>query len=183
MEKIRYNLADHRRIHIPAVAGFFMTGIVVAGALLLIGLAVFRHQSEATAALQRQIAETRGRCQALSAQADRFRRETTQNKQRWEPEITRANALIAAKTYSYLHVLDFFETILPEGTQVANLSLRNGQADRLSFTVRAAGFDQLMELYSRLSPMNMTVTGEGKNESQGAQLFYANLSIRYPHGK
>ena len=179
MRKIVFNLSEQKKIDRRALS--FRISLVLAVALTCDGfgyLMLSRHirKSEIEKA---EIRVSQQRLLDLAKKAEGYRRYITGKKGRWSRKIVFANQLVSQKTFSYTDRLGFLEKILPEGVQVQSLALTNETADRITFTIAAPSFGQLMESYRKLSPYQLSVTGE--NEKEGT--FRANLHIVYAHGK
>ena len=179
MRKIIFNLSEQRKIDRRALS--LRVFLCLAAALTIDGFS-YRMLSRHIRKSEIEKAETRVAQQRLidlSRKAEGYRRYVGGQKGRSSRKIVFANQLISQKTFSYTDRLGFLEKILPEGIQVQSLALTNETADRITFTITAPSFGQLMESYRRLSPFQLSVTGE--NEKEGT--FRANLQIVYSHGK
>ena len=179
MRKIIFNLSGQKRIDRRALT--LRISLVLAASLACNGLsyrALFQHLKKAG----NERAENRVAQQKLVDLARKTKGYQTfisAQKGLWLRKFGFANQLISQKTFSYSDRLGFLEKILPEGTQIQSLTMTNDPTNRITLSITAPSFAQLMELYKRLSPFQSLITGE--SEKEGA--FRANLQIVYPDEK
>lgn len=179
MKKILFNLSEKKRIDRRALA--IRITLVLAVSLACNGVgyrALSRHlkkagneRAESRVAQQKLVDlawKTRGYQTSISAQ-----------KGLWQRKIGFANQLISQKIFSYSDRLGFLEKILPEGTQIQSLAMTGDSANRITLSITAPSFTQLMELYKKFSPFQLLITGESEKDGS----FRANLQIAYPDEK
>lgn len=172
--KIRYNIADQKKI--SYVKFFFITLILLVVSLVLIVAGVSRLSANA-----KQFRNDREKLQALKDKNDSIKkRESQQNiemaktKSKWGKKLLFLNRLIDDKIFSYLDKLDKLEKLLPEGVFVQSINLNPKSNERIQMTIAAVSYQKLLESYKVFFRYNMVV----QNQSEANGLFEASIIIR-----
>ena len=179
MRKIIFNLSGQKKIDRRALA--FRISLVLAASLASNGLAyrALSHHLKKTGKERAENRVAQQRLVDLAWKTKGYQAFISAQKGLWLNKIGFANQLISQKTFSYSDRLGFLEKILPEGAQIQGLTMTNDPVNRITLSITAPSFAQLMELYKRLSPFQLLITGESEKEG----VFRANLQIVYPDDK
>jgi hypothetical protein len=179
MKKIYFNLAEQRKIDRRALAIRIILVLAASLACNGLGYRVLSHHLKKMGNERTENRVAQQKLFDLEWKTKGYRSVISVQKGLWSRKIGFANQLISQKTFSYSDRLGFLEKILPEGAQVQSLTITSDSDNRIALSITAPSFVQLMELYKRLSPYHMFITGE--SEKEGA--FRTNLQIVYPDEK
>jgi hypothetical protein len=175
---IDYNIARHRPLRTGCVLTWSGVFALLALTLAAAGLLYLAHARHIWATQAAALESLRTRIAQYQQRADSYKAAIAQQKTQWQPQVGLANQIIAQKAYSFIDRLDFFEGLLPEGVQLRNLTLGNGQSKSFIFTITAADATHLFAFYKALAAYRFTVQTESENP-EGT--FIATIQLTVPH--
>lgn len=174
MRKISYNLAGTRKIEPRAFA--LAMAVILLAAVMFNAVTVFNLQSQ-----QRQNRAEKKEIRFVAQKLDELLQKTLQQqkeinvwKKAFAQKLAFANSLIERKSFSFIFRLNFLEKVCSAGMRIHQLNLVNSPDGRLKMTVNALAQNELLRLYKKLLPYELTI---GK-ENQTAENYQANLNFR-----
>lgn len=172
--KIRYNIADQKKINLTKFVFLVFVLFVFSAALMVAG--VYQLSTNA-----RQFREDKAKLQQLKEKSENIKkREAAQTKEiskiktKWSRKLQLLNSIIDDKVFPYLAQLDKLESLFPEGVFIQNIILNPKSNDKIQMTIAAISYQKLLEAYKVFFKYDMIVFGQAEEDG----LFRATITLR-----
>lgn len=171
--KIRYNIADSRKIDYPRFILLSCILVAISIGFLLVGAI----KLSATA---KQFQDKKKELRACQDQKNEKNQKNLENKKeieniktRWKQQRNFANGMIDRKMFPFLERLNKLEELLPAGVYISKLELDSGDKTKVQFHIAAISSAKLLEAYKTFLKYNLVIS----NETQSEGLYRASLQV------
>jgi hypothetical protein len=164
MRKIRYNIAENRKVDYVKFALF--SSIVVGISLLFVFLGIgnlwssdkrVREQKETVELNEKKMSQ-------LTNDTKKYDSEIRLMSAKWRKPLAFANTLIHGKNFSVIGRLAILEEHLPEGVSVTYLSLDIDKPSQVHFNIASHTLPRLIETYKVFEKYRAVVKDETEDE-------------------
>lgn len=173
MKKIKYNIADNKKIdHVKLIS---LSAVMILIALSLIYWGIDNIKS-ANQKKQNKLDELNGfkvRLSDVLQKTEEYNQKIRKIKKIWQSKVNLSNTLISKKSFSFTGKLDTLENLLPTGAFISTMTIKNSPKVPVQIHVVSRSFPNLVEVYKKFASFNLVIT----RESISDRSYKANLNI------
>lgn len=173
MRKIRYNIAENKKIDFLKFGLFSLIVVLISLVFMVLGVGNLWTSDKRARDQEEQLIKDRQEIEKLTRETVRLKKDVQNKKRDWKKRVTFANLLIKARHYSAVAKLDILEKHLPEGVFITNVVLNVDNPGVLQVNIAADSLARLIETYNSFSTYRPTI----KNETEEEGLLKANLIL------
>lgn len=168
---------------LPWILAAVLCGTAVFGFLFL--FAKYRSVSTATAAVNDSVRDLEPKIKDLNAQAEAVKQALTPEQRK---SLLAAHQLVAQKRFSWSRLLADLESVMPGGTSVANVGVRDvyQSGDRmvadLEISILSRNYENVMTMINSMGDTGMfqaELRGQDLQRDKGGNLTEYSLFVRY----
>ncbi len=174
--KIRYNIADQKKINYFKFVLFAVILFLIALILLVAGI----YQLSSTA---KQFRDDKDKIQSYKDKIEDINKREVQQTQaiatikaKWSRKQLYINSLITDKMFPYLEKLDKLEKLFPAGAFIRHINLNPKDNELIQMTISAMSPQKLLETYSVFLKYDLVIQNEPPTEP--GELCEASIIIR-----
>lgn len=164
MRKIRYNIAENKKINFMKFGLFSLIVVVISLVFVVLGVGNLWSSDKRARDQKEQLIKDRQEIEKLTRETARLKQDVQNKKKDWKKRITFANLLIKGKQYSAVAKLDLLEKHLPEGVFITNVALNAENPGVLQVNIAADSLARLIETYNSFSTYRPTIKDETEEE-------------------
>jgi hypothetical protein len=173
MKKIKYNIADNKKIDQLKFASISILIIVVAALLFFYGIYNIKSVNQSK---QDKLEEMNGfkvRLSDVVQKTDEYNRKIKKIKKVWKSKVNLSNNLINKKSFSFIQRLNKLEKLLPVGAFISTIAMKNNPKAVVQLNVVSSSFPNLVEVYKQFAAYNLHITRESISDG----IYKANLNV------
>lgn len=173
MKKIKYNIAKNRKIDRFKFVSVAVVILLIAFLVIYWGINNIKSASQKK---ENKLDEMNGfkvRLSDVIQKTEEYNQKIKKIKKIWQSKVNLSNALISKKSFSFSTRLDKLEQLLPVGTFISTLTIKNNPKSVLNINVVSRSFSNLVEVYKKFAPYNLVITRESIADGS----YKANLNV------
>jgi cell division protein FtsB len=172
--KIRYNIADNKKIDYRKFALISASLIIVSLLFIFLGVHQISSSAQQFQAEKEELQAFKDKIDAINQKEIEQKQEISQIKKRWRKKQQFINNLIDDKLFPYIQKLDQLEKVLPAGVFIKNVSLSTKDKNNVNLSLGAISAQKLLQAYKVFLKYNLII----KKESEKKGIYNANIKIR-----
>jgi hypothetical protein len=173
MRKIRYNIAENKKINFLKFGLFSLFVVVISLVFVMLGVGNLWSSDKRARDQKEQLIKDRQEIETLTRETAQLKQDVQNKKKGWKKRVSFANLLIKGRHYSAVAKLDILEKHLPEGVFITNVILDVENPGVLQVNISADSLARLIETYNSFSKYRPTI----KNETEDEGLLKADLIL------
>ena len=179
MRKIRYNIAENKRIDYLKFGIVSAFVLVISFVFIMLGISNLWSSDKRAQDQEAALKKAEREIEKLTRETDHLKTDVTTKKSLWRQRVSFANSLIRDKKFSVIDQLDILEKHLPEGVFFTDFSMNIETSSNIQVGIAADSLHRLTEAYDAFARFRKTV----KNELEEEGLFKASLILNMNPGK
>jgi len=179
MKKIKYNIADNKKIDLLKFISASMAVLLIILALIYWGI---HNIKSANQTKQNKLEELNGfkvRLSDVLQKTEEYNRKIKKIKKVWQSKVNLSNTLINKKSFCFTVKFDTLEKLIPVGAFVSSLTVKNNPKAVVHINVVSKSFSNLVEVYKKFAPYNLVIN----RESIADGTYKANLNLTLSDAK
>ncbi|MCU0285114.1 MAG: hypothetical protein MUF15_01830 [Acidobacteria bacterium] len=164
MKKIRYNIADNKKIDYLKFSFYLSLAMLVSLAFIAVGIGNLWSSERNIKEQKEQAQQDRLEIEKLDQENNRREQNVTQSRKEWKTRVDFANWLIKEKQISVIDKLEILEKKLPEGVFFLQVVLDVENSSIMRIIIAADSLSRLIEAYHNFSEYQPTIQDEKEED-------------------
>ncbi len=174
MWKIRYNIAENKKIDYVKFAFFSSIVVVISLLFVMLGIGNLWSSDKRVKEQKEAAGQNESELKKLNEDTKRNEKDVKDKKKKWKEKVDFSNSLIKGKISRVTEELDTLEELLPEGVFITHMVWDVENQSKTQVNIAAQSLPRLIETYEKFSKkFNVVRTDETEDEG----LFKASLIL------
>lgn len=173
MRKIRYNIAENKKIDYLKFGIVSVVVVVLAFAFVMLGVGNLWSSDKRAQDQEEALLKAEQQIEKLTRETNHLKQDVTKKKSMWRQRVKFANTLIWEKDFSIIEQLNILEKHLPEGVFFTEFSMNIESSSNIQVGLAADSLHRLIEAYEAFAGFRKTT----KDEREEDGLFKADLIL------
>lgn len=175
MRKIKYNIADNKRIDILKFISVSVAILLIVLILIYWGIYNIKSANQTKQGRLKALNGFKVRLSDVLHKTEEYKQKIRKIKKVWQNKVNLSNSLINKKSFSFTKKLATLEELLPVGAFISVLAMKNNPSAVIQINVVSRSFASLIEVYNKFAACNLVITKE--SIADGAYKASLNLTI------
>lgn len=175
MKKIRYNIADKKKIDYLKFTSYSILVALISLAFIIVGISNLWSSDKHIRQQKDQALQDRQEIEVLIKENSKREEDVAKRKKEWKARVDFANWLVKEKLFSVTGKLDVLEKNLPEGVFFDEVYMEVENFSQLRIVIAANSLARLIEAYGNFSGYQPTI----QNEKEEDGLLKAGLILHF----
>ncbi len=164
MRKIRYNIAEKKKIDVVKFGIFGFIAVAAAMVFILLGVGNLWSSDKRVQLEKEKTRQDLEEIDRLTAETTNLKEGVKRKKAEWKKRVAFANLLINGKAYSSIRKLEVLEKELPEGVFFTQLHLNADTPGNIQVSIAADSLHRLIEAYKNFSKFRPVIKDQDEDE-------------------
>lgn len=179
MRKIKYNIADNKKIDYMKFSLYTILMVLISLAFIAVGIGNLWSSDKHIRQQKEQALQDRQEIESLSQENSKREENVAKRKKDWKSRVDFANWLVKEKSFSVTGKLDVLEKNLPEGVFFEEVYMEIENFSQLRIVIAANSLARLIEAYDNFSGYQPTIQDEKEEDGllkAGLVLHFSTIS-------